>query len=242
VGSVTTKSGETIDCQFVGLTAGVRPNVDFLKDTDGLNVEQGVVVDEQLRTSVDNIYAIGDCAQLQQAKPGRRNIEAIWYTGRMMGETVAYNVMGKAVAYDPGIWFNSAKFLDIEYQVYGEVPAAGREGLATLYWEHADGEKAIRINYEASNKEVRGFNLMGIRYRHEVCEAWIKEGTHVEAVLSQLAMANFDPEFYDCYEADVIAEYNRQTGSQVKLKSKRGLEPVLKFLGLGKYGRSTAKA
>lgn len=242
VGSITTKGGETIDCEFVGLTAGVSPNVAFLKDTPGLTVERGIVVNNHLQTSVENIYAIGDCAQLQEARPGRRNIEAIWYTGRMMGETAAYNVLGKPVSYDPGIWFNSAKFLDIEYQVYGEVPAHGRDGLASLYWEHPDGEKAVRINYEASTKEVRGFNLMGIRYRHEVCEAWIKAGTNVEAVLESLAMANFDPEFYDCYEAEVIAEYNRQHGTKVQLKSKRGLEPVLKFLGLGKYGRKTAKA
>ncbi|PHI18306.1 FAD-dependent oxidoreductase [Lewinellaceae bacterium SD302] len=242
VGSIITKSREKIECQFVGLTAGVSPNVDFLKETEGLKIDRGIVVNEHLQTTVDNIYAIGDCAQLLEAKPGRRNIEAIWYTGRMMGETVAYNVLGKSVSYDPGIWFNSAKFLDIEYQVYGEVPAKGREGLASLYWEHADGDKAVRINYEANGGQVRGFNLMGIRYRHEVCEKWIKEGTDIEAVLRDLALANFDPEFYDCYEKEVVAEYNRQTGSQVQLKSKRGLEPVLKFLGLGKYGRKTAKA
>lgn len=238
VGSITTKSGETIECQFVGLTAGVRPNVDFLQDATGLAIERGVLVDDQLRTTVPNVYAIGDCAQLRTPRPGRRNIEAIWYTGRMMGETVAHNVLGSAVAYDPGIWFNSAKFIDIEYQVYGEVPAHGREGLDTLYWEHPDGEKAIRINYEEGSGKVRGFNLMGIRYRHEVCEEWIRRGTNVEAVLAQLALANFDPEFYDCYEREVIKTYNQKHGASVSLQSRRGLNPVLKFLGLGRYARS----
>ena len=71
--------------------------------------------------------------------PGRRSVEAIWYTGRMMGETVAYNICGKAVAYDPGLWFNSAKFIDIEYQVYGEVPAKLPEHLKTIFWMHPDG-------------------------------------------------------------------------------------------------------
>lgn len=241
VGSITTKNGEIIECQFVGLTAGVRPNVDFLSNTHGLEIDRGIVVNQYLQTSIDNIYAIGDCAQLKEARQGRRNIEAIWYTGRMMGETVAYNILGKAIAYDPGIWFNSAKFLDIEYQVYGEVPAHGREGLATIYWEHPDGEKSIRINYEASTKEVRGFNLMGIRYRHEVCERWIKNETNVEDVLENLALANFDPEFYNAYEQEVINVYNQQQGKSVELKSKRGLEPVLKFLGLGKYRQKATK-
>ena len=67
--------------------------------------------------SVEDVYAIGDCAQLQNPLPGRRPVEAIWYTGRMAGETVAHNICGNKVTYDPGIWFNSAKFLDIEGEV-----------------------------------------------------------------------------------------------------------------------------
>ena len=179
---------------------------------------------------IPNIYAIGDCAELRTPREGRRGIEAIWYTGRMMGETVAYNILGKAVEYDPGIWFNSAKFMDLEYQVYGEVPAGGRDGLATLYWEHEDGEHAVRINYEASTKVVRGFNLMGIRYRHEVCEKWIATETHIEEVLQNLGLANFDPEFYKQYEQDVVDFYNKQEGTKLTLKTKRGLSAAIRFL------------
>ena len=39
-----------------------------------------------------------------------------------MGELAAHNILGKELDYNPGIWFNSAKFFDIEYQVYGSVP------------------------------------------------------------------------------------------------------------------------
>ena len=228
-GAVLTGDGERIPCDYVGLTAGVRPNVGFLADT-GLEIDKGILVDAYLRTSVPDVYAIGDCAQVREPRPGRKAIEAVWYTGRMMGETVAYTLVGRPVAYDPGIWFNSAKFLDIEYQVYGEVPAHGRAGLATLYWEHPDGDKAVRINYEEEDGAVRGFNLMGIRYRHEVCEKWIREATNIEEVLQDLGMANFDPEFYAEYEQDIIDLFNEQTGSDVQLRRKRGLDAVLRFL------------
>ena len=230
-GAVVTKDGQRIECQYVGLTAGVRPNIDFLREAEGLELGRGIQVDEQLQTSVPDIYAIGDCAELRHPRPNRRPIEAIWYTGRMMGETVAYNLLGHDIAYDPGIWFNSAKFVDLEYQVYGEVPAHGRDGLASLYWQHSEEDKAIRINYEESDGTIRGFNLMGIRYRHEVCEKWIAQGVHVEKVLQNLGLANFDPEFYKEYEQDVIDLYNRQTGKQLELKQRRGLTAVLKFLG-----------
>ncbi|MCP9234398.1 NAD(P)/FAD-dependent oxidoreductase [Lewinella sp. JB7] len=240
-GAITTKTGERIECQYVGLTAGVHPNIDFLRDVAELELGKGILVDDYLQTSVPDVYAIGDCAEVRNPRPGRKAIEAVWYTGRIMGETVAYTLLGRPVAYDPGIWFNSAKFIDIEYQVYGEVPAHGRDGLTTLYWEHPDGEKSVRINYEESDGRVVGFNLMGIRYRHEVCEKWIARGTHVEEVLQQLGMANFDPEFYQEYEAEVVELYNRQTGKQLQLRQKRGLKAALQFLNFKRRApRATA--
>jgi len=228
--AVTIKeNGEKISCGYVGLTAGVSPNITFLKET-GLEIGRGIKVNDNLETNITDVYAIGDCAELSEPKPGRRGVEAIWYTGRMMGETAAYNITGQNVPYDPGIWFNSAKFLDIEYQVYGEVPGKMPEDMATIYWEHSDGEKAIRINYDKEKKHVRGFNLMGVRYRHEVCEKWLAEKTQVEDVIKNLGLANFDPEFYDEYEQEVISLYNRQEGANISLKTKRGLDKVLSFL------------
>lgn len=226
---VVKETGEEISCGYVGLTAGVSPNVGWLKDTD-LEVERGIMVNDRLLTNIPNVYAIGDCAQLRTPRQGRRNIEAIWYTGRMMGETVAYGICGKPIDYDPGIWFNSAKFIDIEYQVYGDMPAKHDEHTTSLFWKHSDNEKSVRINYETASGAVKGFNLFGIRYRHEVCEKWIKNKTHIEEVLQNLGLANFDPEFYKQYENEVIGLYNRESGKNLELKQKRGLNRVLAFL------------
>jgi NAD(P)H-nitrite reductase large subunit len=226
---VITSTGESIDCEYVGLTAGVHPNVNFLRDT-ALEIQKGIVVDDTLATNIPDVYAIGDCAQLRSPMPGRRPIEAVWYTGRMMGETLAYTICAEPKVYDPGIWFNSAKFMDIEYQVYGTVLANAPENHASLYWEHSDGKKSIRIVYDQADQRILGFNLMGIRYRHEVCEKWLRDKTPVEAVIQNLGLANFDPEFYKEYEADVVGLYNQQTGKQLTLKKRRGLSNVLRFL------------
>lgn len=195
VDAIITTSGERISCQFVGLTVGVSPNIDFLR-TSPLNLNKGILVDEFLQTNLPNVYAIGDCAELQNPQEGRRSIEAIWYTGRMMGEVAAYNICGKPVVYQPKLWFNSAKFFDIEYQVYGDIRAELPAHQATWYKEHPNGRKSIRINYERSSRVVVGFNLMGVRFRHEVCEQWIIEKRSLDFVLQNLALAYFDPEFY----------------------------------------------
>jgi NAD(P)H-nitrite reductase large subunit len=91
---VVTNKGEKIPCNFVGLTAGVHPNIDFLQFS-GIDLDRGVLVNEYLQTNDPDIYAIGDCAQLRAPRPDRRPIEAIWYTGKMMGETVGYTICGK---------------------------------------------------------------------------------------------------------------------------------------------------
>nr|MBP6795789.1 NAD(P)/FAD-dependent oxidoreductase [Saprospiraceae bacterium] len=199
VRAVVTSKGERIECQFVGLTVGVSPNIEIAKDLD-IDKNKGILVNEYLQTSDKNIYAIGDCAELRSPKAGRKAIEPMWYTAKLMGEVVGKNCCGKTTEYDPGIWYNSAKFFDIEYQVYGEVPNKTMPHIETVFCRHADRNHSIRINYHRIDKYVTGFNLMGIRYRHVVCEKWIKEKNHIETVLQNLSLANFDPEFFTQYE------------------------------------------
>ncbi|MFW5762296.1 MAG: NAD(P)/FAD-dependent oxidoreductase, partial [Cyclobacteriaceae bacterium] len=220
VKSITTKAGETIECQFAGLTVGVSPNIGFLEGS-GIETDKGVLVDEYLATNVKDVYAIGDCAQHRQPRPGRKPVEQIWYTGRIQGETLAYTLCGNKTAYQPGVFFNSAKFIDIEYQVYGQVNAQPAEDEEHLYWEHEEGRKSIRIIYKKEDLNVVGFNLMGIRYKHEVCERWIKNRANIRDVLKHLKAANFDPEFFDKYEDQLIHKYNQLNPQHpVKLKKK----------------------
>lgn len=230
VGGVTTKKGQEIDCGFVGLTAGVHPNVGFLKESQ-LEIEKGILVDKTLLTNIQDVYAIGDCAQQRQPDDGRKGIEAIWYTGRMMGELVAHNILNpdNPLDYNPGIWFNSAKFFNIEYEVYGNVPVDVPDHMQSLFWQDDSGKKSVRINFNQKDKSVLGFNLMGIRFRHQVCERWIHHGTSVEEVLSHLELAAFDPEFYGQYEGSLRAKYQSLTGKSISQKSDRKLNRVLEF-------------
>ena len=222
--TVTKGEEEEIACQFLGLTVGVSPNVDFLRGGD-LEIERGIMVDDRLETNIPDVYAIGDCAQVREPKPGRRPVEPLWYTGRTMGETVARVLCGEDLGYDPGRWFNSAKFFDLEWQVYGDVKSKLGEGERTLFWRHPSGKKSLRINYrDDEHRTVIGFQVMGIRYRHEVCEEWLADGRSLRFVLENLGVANFDPEFYRQHEKDIVAVYNAEhPDAPVKLKRKRGL-------------------
>ncbi|HSF53239.1 MAG TPA: FAD-dependent oxidoreductase [Algoriphagus sp.] len=212
VRAVTTSKGEEISCQFVGLTAGVTPSIDFLRNTE-LNVNRGVIVDEFFRTNIPDVYAIGDCAEFEKAPAAdRRSIEQVWYTGRMHGETLAYNLCKKPVPYRPGVWFNSAKFLDIEYQTYGTVPPIWEENqIKSFYWEHASGKVCFRMLMN-SKGEILGVNNFGFRLRHEFFDKAISQKWSGEKVIAQLEKANFDPEFFAPYYLEIQKAYKDQFG------------------------------
>jgi hypothetical protein len=80
----------------------------------------------------------------------------------------------------------------------------------SLYWEHTSGKKSVRINYDLATGAVTGFQTMGIRYRQQICEYWIETGTHISDVLRNLSKANFDPEFYRRYEAQIASLFQQK--------------------------------
>ena len=214
VKSIITSTGEEIPCELVGLTAGVRPNIDFLRDS-GIEIDRGILVNRKLETGTPGVYAVGDCAQFRDPVPGRRPIEQVWYTGRMMGEVTAENITGGNREYDPGPWFNSAKFFDVEYQTYGTVPAHLSEGQKDFYWEHVGGLMCVKVIFDASDNKFLGINTFGIRMRHELFDRWLREGRDVAYVLTHLKDANFDPEFYRPHEGTILEKFNAENGTQL---------------------------
>lgn len=215
------ETGEEIECNLVGLTTGVTPNIDFLMDS-GIELGRGVKVNRFLETNVDDIYAIGDCAEQHDAIGHRRPIEAVWYTGRMMGETLAQTICGNRMEYKPGHWFNSAKFLDIEYQTYGWVFSERRkkENEVHFHWRHPKEKLCITIAFDKDSETLLGINTFGIRLRHEIFDRWLRESKSIDYVMEHLRDANFDPEFYKGFESDIVSKYNSDFTKSINLKKK----------------------
>lgn len=210
VASIVTSNGEVIPCQFVGLTVGVSPNVAFLKES-GIEINRGILVNEFLQTNIPNIYAIGDCAELLEPEKGRRAIEAVWYTAKIMANTLAKTLSGENTIYQPGNWFNSAKFFDIEYQTYGIAGATISESQKEFFWEK--NGKAIRIVYHKDTQIFEGINTFGIRMRQDFFDKVLNRNEKVDFVVDNLAKANFDPEFYKKYEKEIRSEFIKENNN-----------------------------
>ena len=214
VSGILTNEGEEILCSVVGIATGVKPNISFLKNSN-IETDIGILVNRFLETNVKDVYAIGDCAQQRKPIGNRPSVEAVWYTGRMMGETLAQTICVQPFQYKPRNWFNSAKFFDIEYQTYGWVYSEkNKMDIETqFHWKCSSDLRCITISYHKDSREFLGINAFGIRMKHEVLDNWLNEKQSVDYVLENLRQSNFDPEFYKKYEHEILEEYKNNHSS-----------------------------
>ena len=101
VTGVQTENG-LLPCGVVALSAGIRPNTAFLNDT-GMEMFKGtILVDEQLRTSVADIYSAGDCAMVTNRLTGKPQWSPMGSSANLEGRTLALDLNGKGKKY-PGV-------------------------------------------------------------------------------------------------------------------------------------------
>lgn len=226
VNSISTNSGLNLEVQFVGLTVGVSPNISFLKNSS-IETDRGILINRNLETNIKNIYAIGDCAQMRHAIGKRREIEQVWYTGRMMGETIAETICGNPTEYNPRNWFNSAKFFDLEYQTYGWVLAKKEESETNFIWKDSKKERMLHFVFDKITEEFIGVNCFGIRLRHELLDAWLTVKKDISFVLQNFSAANFDPEFFQKFEKELLDQFNKEFDKKLLLHPKKWWQKLI---------------
>lgn len=194
VRAVTTNKGDEIPCQMLGICVGVVANTGWLKEVSTPpELERGVCVDRAFRTSLEDVWAAGDCVQIDVGAK-RPLIETIWYSARRHGRLAALSMLGDAVRYEPPLFFNSSKFFEIEYTTVGEV-ARAPEGARMLWRKHPTRDISQRIAYLPDEGDrVIGFNMLGSRWNHRLLERWILERRDLDFVRQNLREAQFDVE------------------------------------------------
>ncbi|MFE1309709.1 NAD(P)/FAD-dependent oxidoreductase [Streptomyces sp. NPDC058755] len=126
-GAVLLADGTRLPADAVVVGIGARPATAWLA---GSGVEVGahgeVVADAHLRTSVEDVYAVGDCASFPSARYGTRLLVHHWDNALQGPRTVAANILGETpVVYDPVPYFWSEQFGRF-VQYAGHHPAADR--------------------------------------------------------------------------------------------------------------------
>ena len=115
--SVETADGELIPADFVVVGVGIAPNTE-LASAAGLNVENGIVVDDRCQSSDPDIYAVGDCTNHPNSIYDRRlRLESV-HNALEQAKTAVSNICGNESHYSQVPWFWSDQY-DLKLQIAG---------------------------------------------------------------------------------------------------------------------------
>ena len=103
------KSGKEIPFDILVVAVGVRPNTELVKDAGG-EVSRGIVTDEKQQTSIQNVYAAGDCAESFDITSGVRKVLALLPNAYRQGYTAGVNMAGGEAAFADAMPLNAIGF------------------------------------------------------------------------------------------------------------------------------------
>jgi 3-phenylpropionate/trans-cinnamate dioxygenase ferredoxin reductase subunit len=106
---VITKRDRHIECDFAVVGIGVEPVVDFIAES-GIGIDNGIVVDEYCRSTVEGVYAAGDVANHMHPVFGRRMRVEHWQNAMQQGAAAARSMLGVGRPYDAIHWFWSDQY------------------------------------------------------------------------------------------------------------------------------------
>jgi NAD(P)H-nitrite reductase large subunit len=187
------KGGETVPFDILVLAVGVRPNLSLFQEIGG-KTDRGILVDTSMKTSIDGVYAAGDCAQGFDASTGENRILAILPNAYFQGNCAGVNMAGGSQVLDNAIPMN----------------AIGFYGLHALTAGSYDGELfEEKTEHSIKRLFVRDGRLVGFMMIGETDRA----GIYTALVRNQTPLDTLDFEVLKKTPSLVpfSAEYRRQT-------------------------------
>ena len=165
------KSGKTVKFDILVLAVGVRANTALLKDIGG-KVNRGIIVNERMETSVENIYAAGDCAEGDDISLGQKRVLAILPNAYMQGHTAGVNMSGGREVFDKAIPMNSIGFFGLHVMTAGTYDGE-------MYEEKTDSTLKRLFTKDGL---LKGFILIGKTERAGIYTSLIRERTPLDTI------------------------------------------------------------
>lgn len=178
------KSGISVDFDVLVLAVGVRANTSLLKDIGG-EVNRGIIVDDNMKTSIGDIYAAGDCSEGNDISIGQKRVLAILPNAYMQGNCAGVNMAGGNSAFNNAIPMNSIGFFGLHAMTAGSY-FTEKEG-GELYEEKYDNN--IKRLY-MKNGQLTGYIIIGDVNRAGIYTSLIREKTSLDTINIDLLKKN----------------------------------------------------
>jgi NAD(P)H-nitrite reductase large subunit len=202
VAGVETGEGKRIACDLVAVAIGVRPRIE-LAQAAGLDCARGILVDDYLRSSAEDVYAAGDVAEAASHVTGRRTMEVLWNSAVIKGRTAGLNMATEPhVVYETGVPLNVTRLAGLHTTIIGTVGSGKDTDLQGLSRGDSDtwselGESVIvetqvagaRVRLALGERSLDGAVVMGDQALSFPLQELIEARADVAAIASGLKAA-----------------------------------------------------
>ena len=173
--AVSLSNGETLTANLVISATGVAPNTQFLQGS-GVNIDQGILVNERLESSVENLFAAGDVAQGRDFSTGDYTIQAIQPTAVDHGRVAASNMTSGHAQLDRGsLNMNVLDTMGLVSTSFGAWEGLGGGESAELN----DPDRFQYLNLQFHEDVLVGANTLGHTDHIGVLRGLIQTGLHL---------------------------------------------------------------
>jgi NADPH-dependent 2,4-dienoyl-CoA reductase/sulfur reductase-like enzyme len=128
---IRTTSGVEIECELLAVAIGIRPRL-ALPQTGGLATDRGVLTNEFLESSVPDIFAAGDVAQVYDPVTRVAMLDTLWASALQQGRVAGLNMAGVHVPLRTRTPINVTRVAGITVSIIGAVGSGDDPDLLTL--------------------------------------------------------------------------------------------------------------
>ena len=152
---LTLSTGDVIEADLIVVATGGKQNVQIVHNTDIATDGYGIVVDENQRTSVANVFAAGDVCSVKDLLSGERTYSTLWPDAVSQGLTAAHSMLGLSKPYGGSLTITSTNIFGITLVTCGSFSAL--QGLETLHKQDA----TFYHRFYVQDGILRGFVMVG---------------------------------------------------------------------------------
>ncbi|MBV9690872.1 MAG: FAD-dependent oxidoreductase [Ktedonobacteraceae bacterium] len=193
VAGIVTKQKQLLPCQLVLTCTGTQPACTLAEHCDTpVHCERGILVDDQLRTSVPNVYAAGDVAALENPQTGIYETRAQWYAAVLQGRIAGAVMAGREAPESFGVQWHATHLGELSMLTVGN-PLATGNGVTEMIDTSQGGYRRMTL---VDNRLIGYLSLGATQPDSLAIKRIIDDGLAVHDITKALLRGSFDARKY----------------------------------------------
>jgi NAD(P)H-nitrite reductase large subunit len=197
--SVLLKSGKEIPADIVIITIGIKPNIDFLTDSN-LKLDTGILVDMSMRTNFQNIFAVGDVAQIYDPLYNIPKLHPTWGNAKKQAKIAAKNMTGNHVMYKGTIPIQTINIFSFQAIAVGITHS--KKNYDEISW--VSFEKGLCRKFVIRGDHLIGALILGKNLNKKILKPFLKRVVFNQINATDIRDFLFDKEFDDTAYSDKV--------------------------------------